>query len=63
MDKESCGSVRNPHVVSSVDAMKSCNDLLITYGGHSMASGFRVKNENLKEFENCLNDYFKTHRN
>jgi len=61
MDKESCGSVRNPHHVSSVDAMKLCNDILITYGGHSMASGFRVKNENLQEFEKRLNVYFREH--
>ena len=59
MDKESCGSVRNPKDTNSVDAMKSCNNFLMTYGGHANASGFRVKNENLNKFKNCLNDYFK----
>ena len=59
MDKESCGSVRNPHITDSVAAMKSCKDILITYGGHTMASGFRIKNENLKDFEARLQDYFK----
>ena len=59
MDKESCGSVRNPKGTNSVDAMKTCADFLITYGGHACASGFRVKNEYLNKFENCLNDYFK----
>jgi len=59
MDKESCGSVRNPKGTNSVDAMKTCHDFLITYGGHANASGFRVKNEHLQKFEKCLNDFFK----
>lgn len=58
MDKESCGSVRNPKGTNSVDAMKTCDRLLMTYGGHANASGFRVKNENLEEFKKCLNDFF-----
>lgn len=59
MDKESCGSVRNPKGTNSVDAMKACHDILITYGGHANASGFRIKNENLEKFKACLIDYFK----
>lgn len=59
MDKESCGSVRNPKGTNSVDAMKTCDSFLMTYGGHAQASGFRVKNEYLKKFEGCLNDFFK----
>jgi single-stranded-DNA-specific exonuclease len=59
MDKESCGSVRNPKDTNSVDAMKTCSDFLITYGGHACASGFRVKNEDLLKFESKLGEYFK----
>jgi single-stranded-DNA-specific exonuclease len=59
MDKESCGSVRNPKGTNSVDAMKSCDSLLMTYGGHAQASGFRLKNENLEDFRLCLNKFFK----
>jgi len=59
MDKESCGSVRNPKGTNSVDAMKTCADFLITYGGHAQASGFRIKNENLEKFKDCLNIFFK----
>jgi single-stranded-DNA-specific exonuclease len=59
MDEESCGSVRNPEGTNSVDAMKSCGELLITYGGHAQASGFRIKNENLEKFKNSLTEYFK----
>ncbi len=58
-DSESCGSVRSPKDTNSVDAMKSCANLLITYGGHAQASGFRLKNENLEKFKQCLVDYFK----
>ncbi|MCX6721786.1 MAG: DHH family phosphoesterase [Candidatus Staskawiczbacteria bacterium] len=59
MDKESSGSVRNPHGTNSVDAMATCSDFLITYGGHANASGFRVKNEYLDKFKNKLTEYFK----
>lgn len=60
MDIESCGSVRSlKEDQNSVEAMKSCQDLLITYGGHAKASGFRVKNENLEKFKTCLVEYFK----
>ncbi|OGZ83741.1 MAG: hypothetical protein A2599_01435 [Candidatus Staskawiczbacteria bacterium RIFOXYD1_FULL_39_28] len=59
MDKESCGSARNPKGTNSVDAMKTCDDILITYGGHANASGFRVKNENLEKFKNRLLEFFK----
>lgn len=58
MSDESCGSVRNPEGTDSVEAMKSCKDLLITYGGHQRASGFRVKNSNLESFKNGLIKYF-----
>jgi len=56
--EESCGSVRNPKDVDGVDAMKGCADILITFGGHKRASGFRVKNENLEQFKECLIKYF-----
>lgn len=59
MDKESCGSVRNPEGTNSVDAMKTCADFLITFGGHANASGFRIKNEDLEKFKNRLNEFFK----
>ena len=57
--KESCGSVRNPKGTNSVDAMKSCDSFLMTYGGHAQASGFRLKNEHIDRFKDCLNKFFK----
>ncbi|MFA5878450.1 MAG: DHH family phosphoesterase [Candidatus Staskawiczbacteria bacterium] len=58
-EDESCGSVRVPKDLNSVDAMATCSSLLITYGGHPPASGFRIKNDNLERFKNCLSEYFK----
>jgi len=61
-DKESCGSVRNPEGTNSVEAMKTCSEFLLTYGGHAQASGFRIKNENLEKFKNCLIKYFSKNK-
>lgn len=57
--KESQGSIRAPAGYNLVEAMKSCSELLITYGGHPQAAGFRIKNENLEKFKDCLIKYFK----
>ena len=53
-----CGSVRNPEGTDSVSAMKTCADFLITFGGHTLASGFRVKTKDLEKFRTRLNKYF-----
>ncbi|MBI4122911.1 MAG: DHH family phosphoesterase [Parcubacteria group bacterium] len=57
----SLGSARASSGFNTVQAMEQCKDLLERYGGHSPASGFRLKNENLEKFNACLADYFKTH--
>jgi single-stranded-DNA-specific exonuclease len=64
-DDASFGSVRsyNPDYGNMVDAMKTCADFLITYGGHPAAAGFRVKNEDLNKFKMCLTDYFEKLKN
>lgn len=54
MEKDSQGTVRTPGGVDSVALMKKCKKYLITYGGHPQASGFRLKNENLEKFKQCL---------
>ena len=53
------GSVRNPKDVNGVTALTSCSVFLKTYGGHPLASGFSLDEENLEKFENCLMEYFK----
>ena len=59
---ESIGSVRAPSGYDTVQAMKACAPLLVTYGGHAQASGFRLRNENLEKFKDCLVDYFTNHQ-
>ncbi len=59
MDTESAGSVRSlKEGENSVAAMASCKDILITYGGHPKASGFRVSNKHLEDFKQRLMEYF-----
>jgi len=58
-DKESQGTVRMPKNTNAVLLMKRCQKLLLTYGGHPVAAGFRIKNENLEEFKKCLIKNFK----
>ena len=52
------GSIRAPAGHNLVNAMKTCSELLITYGGHPQAAGFTIKNENLEEFKKRLINYF-----
>jgi len=53
-NSESVGAVRTPSEINSVALMKKCKKYLINYGGHPQASGFRIKNENLEKFKQCL---------
>ena len=57
-EKETQGTVRSPPEVNTVELMKKCRDLLISFGGHPQASGFRIKNKYLDEFKEFLMDYF-----
>ena len=54
LKKESQGTVRSTSDIDSVSLMKKCKEYVITYGGHPRASGFRIKNENIEKFKNCL---------
>jgi len=60
-EKESQGSLRMPKGFNGVEAMMSCKELLITFGGHPPAAGFKLENKNLEKFKNCLIDYFQKH--
>ncbi len=63
LEKESLGTVRSPSEINSVSLMKKCSKYLLGFGGHPAASGFRLKNENLEKFKQCLIEQFKTHAN
>ncbi len=53
------GAVRMPQGINAVDVMGESSDILIEYGGHPPAAGFRIANENIDEFERRLREYFK----
>jgi len=56
--EKSRGSVRTPHGLDAVAALKSCAPLLLMYGGHPPAAGFTVQNENIEKLKECLEKYF-----
>ena len=53
-DESSQGAVRTPVGIDGVKIMRSCDKLLETYGGHPLAAGFKIKNDNLEKFKLCL---------
>lgn len=54
---EGTGSARSIDGFSVYDAIKSCEDLLTHFGGHTMAAGLGIKKENVNEFFNRINEY------
>ncbi len=52
------GGIRAPSKFNVVEPMKNCSKILITYGGHPQAAGFRIKEKNIKKFKNYLMKYF-----
>jgi single-stranded-DNA-specific exonuclease len=56
---KSRGSLRMPEGMNGVEALKSCSELLESFGGHPPAAGFTIKNENLASFRECLIKFFK----
>ncbi len=54
MGKGSCRSIKGLNIV---EALASCEELLVKYGGHELAAGLSVKKENLGELCDALNAY------
>lgn len=55
-ETESRGSARSINEFNIVAALDECRDLLVRHGGHAMAAGFTVRNENLSELETRLKE-------
>jgi len=55
------GSGRSIKGMNLVEALNSCEDLLVKYGGHELAAGLTVKRANLEEFRKRINEYARTH--
>lgn len=55
--EESHGSCRSIPEFHITRALEHCDDLLSRYGGHAMAAGFTVPNENIPALRDRLTDY------
>ncbi len=55
------GSGRSVKGLSLMDALASCEDLLIEFGGHELAAGLSIKRENVAEFTRRINEYAASH--
>jgi single-stranded-DNA-specific exonuclease len=53
-DEVSRGSARSIPEFDVVGALGECRDLLLRFGGHPMAAGFALRNENLQQFQHDL---------
>ena len=49
----SCRSIPEFNIISALD---QCKDLLLRYGGHSLAAGFTISNDNLADLTKRLKD-------
>lgn len=58
---EGKGSGRSVKGMNLVDALNSCQDLLVKYGGHELAAGLTIRRVNLPEFRRRINAYAKEH--
>ncbi len=54
------GSCRSIPGFSIYEALKAQSDLLLQFGGHTMAAGFSIKEENIPLFRERLNEYART---
>ena len=52
------GSCRSFHEFSLYKALEACSDLLESFGGHEMAAGLMIKEENIPEFKRRMHDYY-----
>ncbi|WP_277668325.1 single-stranded-DNA-specific exonuclease RecJ [Caproiciproducens galactitolivorans] len=55
--EEAKGSGRSVEGFSLFQAVNTCNDLLLRYGGHPMAAGLSLLTANIPAFRKAINDY------
>lgn len=51
------GSGRSVKGLNLVEALNSCGDLLVKYGGHELAAGLSIERGKVTEFKRRINDY------
>ena len=57
------GSARSIEGINIYEAIYSCRELLIKFGGHANAAGLSIKVEKFKEFANRIDTYIKSKKN
>ena len=55
------GSGRSIEGISLVEAIRACSDVLISGGGHAMAAGLSINEENMDRFREKFSDYVLSH--
>ena len=55
------GSARSIDGFNLFEALCTCSDLMIKFGGHAAAAGMSLKAENVPELSRRLNEYAKMH--
>jgi len=61
IDGLATGSARSVAGFDIYDAIKSCRDLLLNFGGHTYAVGLSMKQENIPEFRRRFQEYVSNH--
>ena len=61
IDGLATGSARSVAGFDIYDAIKSCRDLLLNFGGHTYAVGLSMRQENIPEFRRRFQEYVSTH--
>ena len=56
------GSCRSWGGFNLFAALESCSDLLLGFGGHELAAGFTIQEENIPAFRQRMNDYARSFR-
>jgi len=57
------GSGRSIKGMNLVNALMSCNDCLLKYGGHELAAGLSIERNKLDSFKTKINEYARAHLN
>lgn len=57
--KSARGSARSISAFNIIQAIESCGDLLVKFGGHKQAAGFTVEHENIESFKKKLQEIAK----
>ncbi len=61
IDGLATGSARSVAGFDIYDAIKSCRDLLLNFGGHTYAVGLSLRQENIPEFRRRFQEYVSNH--